>query len=114
MSIKEDVNRFSKLSGENGWNTPVLRIGGYLDGYDTCALKASEEKASLSERSERAFILLKATRELLNKQKEAKGIVLNLLAETVPYDYIENNSGLTLMEDIEEWFEAFYGKKLDG
>lgn len=115
MSIKEEVNRFSKLSGENGWNTPVLRIGGYLDGYDTSALRVRDRMELLNQQVERASILLKATWKLLDKQKEEekKGVVLNLLLELVPYDCVENN-GEMLMDDIEEWFEAFYEEKLDG
>lgn len=32
--LREEVERFSRLSGEDGWHTSVARLGGYLDGYD--------------------------------------------------------------------------------
>lgn len=32
--LHEEVERFSRLSGEDGWHTSGARLGGYLDGYD--------------------------------------------------------------------------------
>lgn len=54
-------------------------------------------------RLERAETLLRATYELLNKQKETI-YVLNILEQVVFYDGVECE-GSCLMEDIEEWFD---------
>ena len=34
--LREDVEQYSKLTGENGWNIPIMKIGAYLDGYGKC------------------------------------------------------------------------------
>ena len=34
MSLREDVQLFTELSGEDGLHTSIARIGGYLDGYE--------------------------------------------------------------------------------
>ena len=52
---------------------------------------------------DRAKTLLKATHDLLTKQKNSY-YVLNLLAQTIYYDEAECD-GNCLMEDIEYWFE---------
>ena len=38
--LSEEVKRYRELSGDNNPNTPISRIGGYLDGYE----KAMEQK----------------------------------------------------------------------
>lgn len=60
---------------------------------------------------DRAKTLLRATWELLNKQ-ENSGYVLNLLSETVDYDDAECD-GSCLMDDINAWFDEFYGEDLE-
>lgn len=32
--LSEEVKRYRELSGDNNPNTPISRIGGYLDGYE--------------------------------------------------------------------------------
>ena len=51
----------------------------------------------------RAKTLLKATKELLEKQ-ENSSYVLNLLEETIFYDEVECD-GFCLKEDIGYWFD---------
>lgn len=38
--LSEEVKRYRELSGDNNPNTPISRIGGYLDGYE----KAMEQE----------------------------------------------------------------------
>ena len=38
--LSEEVKRYRELSGDNNPNTPISRIGGFLDGYE----KAMESK----------------------------------------------------------------------
>lgn len=33
MILREEVQLFTKLSGEDGQHTSIARVGGYLDGY---------------------------------------------------------------------------------
>lgn len=60
---------------------------------------------------DRAKTLLKASWELLNKQKNSM-YVLDLLAETVDYDDAECD-GSCLMDDINAWFDLNYGEDLE-
>lgn len=32
--LREEVERYSELTGEDGWSVPIIKIGAYLDGYD--------------------------------------------------------------------------------
>ena len=52
-----------------------------------------------------AEVLLRATRDLLNKQEETI-YVLNILEETVTYYGAECDGGC-LMEDISDWLELY-------
>lgn len=31
--LRDDVELYSKLTGEDGWHVPIIKIGAYLDGY---------------------------------------------------------------------------------
>lgn len=57
---------------------------------------------------ERAKILLKATKDLLEKQDNSY-YVLNLLEETVFYDGVESD-GSCLKDDIDYWFDELEEK----
>ena len=61
---------------------------------------------------DRAKTLLKATWNLLQKQKETI-YVLNMLEELVYYDEAECD-GSCLMDDIDYWFDEFCDEELDG
>ena len=32
--LREDVDRYTKLTGEDGWHVPIIKVGAYLDGYN--------------------------------------------------------------------------------
>lgn len=55
---------------------------------------------------ERAKILLKVTRELLQKQDDSY-YVLNILEQTAVWDEAECD-GHCLMNDIDIWFDEFF------
>ena len=63
----------------------------------------TKEEAMMDLLLERAKTLLKATKELLEKQ-ENSSYVLNLLEETVLYDEAECD-GTCLKDDIDYWFD---------
>lgn len=32
--LREEVEQYTKLTGEDGWHVPIVKIGAYLDGYN--------------------------------------------------------------------------------
>lgn len=58
---------------------------------------------------ERAKILLQATRDIFQKCDDS-GYVLNVLEVTAIWDGVECD-GYCLKDDIEAWFEEFYGEE---
>lgn len=32
--LREDVDKYTKLTGEDGWHVPIMKVSAYLDGYD--------------------------------------------------------------------------------
>lgn len=32
--LRDEVEHYSKLTGEDGWHVPIMKIGAYLDGYN--------------------------------------------------------------------------------
>ena len=32
--LNEEVEKYTELTGEDGWKTPIIKIRSYLDGYD--------------------------------------------------------------------------------
>lgn len=31
--LRDEVEQYTKLTGEDGWKVPIMKIGAYLDGY---------------------------------------------------------------------------------
>lgn len=62
----------------------------------------TREEAMMNLLLERAKTLLKATKELLEKQ-ENSSYVINVLEQTIVYDGIECD-GVCLKDDIDYWF----------
>ena len=32
--LREEVEQYTNLTGEDGWHVPIIRVGAYLDGYN--------------------------------------------------------------------------------
>ena len=32
--LRDEVEQYTKLTGEDGWKVPVMKVGAYLDGYN--------------------------------------------------------------------------------
>jgi hypothetical protein len=32
--LRDEVEQYTKLTGEDGWHVPIIRVGAYLDGYN--------------------------------------------------------------------------------
>jgi len=32
--LGKEVEQYTKLTGEDGWKVPIMKVGAYLDGYD--------------------------------------------------------------------------------
>lgn len=63
----------------------------------------TREEAMMNLLLERAKTLLKATKELLEKQKNSS-YVINVLEQTIVYDEAECD-GYCLKDDIGDWFD---------
>lgn len=63
----------------------------------------TREEAMMNLLLERAKTLLKATKELLEKQ-ENSSYVINVLKQTIVYDGVEYD-GVCLKDDIDYWFD---------
>ncbi len=48
--LRDDIERFTQLSGEDGAHTPIIRIGSYLDGYDKAMEKIDEMIAEIEDK----------------------------------------------------------------
>ena len=43
MALWEEVALYTKLSGQDGEHTPIMKIGAYLDGYEKGKAESFEE-----------------------------------------------------------------------
>ena len=112
MTIEEAIKHAEEVSEANERGVQdAIELGEQnppLTEIEDC-LKCAKEHRQLAEwlkELKRARTLLKATYELLNKQKESC-YVLNILGETVFYDEAEC-SGKCLMEDIDALMGEYY------
>ena len=32
--LREEVEQYTELTGEDGWHVPIMKVGAYLDGYN--------------------------------------------------------------------------------
>ena len=32
--LRDEVEQYTKLTGEDGWKVPIMKVGAYLDGYN--------------------------------------------------------------------------------
>lgn len=32
--LRDEVEQYSNLTGEDGWHVPLMKVGAYLDGYN--------------------------------------------------------------------------------
>ena len=32
--LKDDIEKYTNLTGEDGWHVPIMKVGAYLDGYN--------------------------------------------------------------------------------
>ena len=32
--LRDDIEQYTKLTGDDGWNAPIIKVGAYLDGYN--------------------------------------------------------------------------------
>lgn len=40
--LHNEIELYSKLTGEDGWHTPIIKIGAYLDGYHKAITEIEE------------------------------------------------------------------------
>lgn len=32
--LRDDIEQYTKLTGKDGWQVPIIKVGAYLDGYN--------------------------------------------------------------------------------
>lgn len=32
--LREKIEKYTNLTGEDGWHVPIMKVGAYLDGYN--------------------------------------------------------------------------------
>ena len=48
--LRDEVERYSRMTGEDGWHVSMLRVGGFLDGYEKGKEDAAPRWIPVSER----------------------------------------------------------------
>ena len=54
--LHEEVALYEKLTGEDGWHTPIIKIGAYLDGYEKGLSVLKDIKAEIEEIAEPDYV----------------------------------------------------------
>jgi hypothetical protein len=110
--MSEDLIKRSDMIDELIHIIPYKRYhnGGYVCLLDKRECLAAIKAVPSADKSQemclkRAEVLLKATRNLLNKQNESI-YVLDMLTETITYDGAECD-GSCLIDDIDAWMELY-------
>lgn len=67
--LRDDIERYSKLTGENGWGVPLSRVGAYLDGYNKGLEVVDKIRAEIMQLDYDTGDIL----EIIDKYKEGKG-----------------------------------------
>lgn len=47
--LHEEVALYTELTGEDGWHTPIMKIGAYLSGYEKGLSVLEDIKAEIKE-----------------------------------------------------------------
>ena len=53
--LREDVEQYTKLTGEDGWHVPIIKVGAYLDGYNKGLEVLDKIKTEIADEKEYAY-----------------------------------------------------------
>lgn len=51
--LRDDIYKYTELTGEDGYHAPIMKIGAYLDGYEKGLSILDEIRAEISENADR-------------------------------------------------------------
>jgi len=74
MSMREEIEKYTKLTGEDGWHVPIMQLGAYLDGYDKGLevldkIRAEIRKEAFTDVNNSKFIFVNHVEQIINKYK---------------------------------------------
>ena len=49
--LREEVEQYTKLTGEDGWHVPIMKVGAYLDGYNKGLEMLDKIRAEIMDKS---------------------------------------------------------------
>ena len=47
--LRDDIEQYTNLTGENGWNVPIMKVDAYLDGYNKGLAVLDKIRAELAD-----------------------------------------------------------------
>lgn len=72
--MREEIEKYTKLTGEDGWHVPIMQLGAYLDGYDKGLevldkIRAEIRKEAFTDVNNSKFIFVNHVEQIINKYK---------------------------------------------
>ena len=90
--LRDEVAKYTELSGNDGWNTPICVIGAYLDGYDkgleSSVLENMNKWIPVSERLPKAYQKVLVTYEEIHWANEPTTYDVKLISFGGVVDFI--------------------------
>lgn len=105
--LNEEVAKYRELSGDTNPNTPISRIGGYLDGYE----KALEQESILDKIRAEIEAEIKGCETAIDMYKEKPDIVL--CYKTFIQSYTKTLQIIDKYRDKEQKDNGFFDEIMD-
>ena len=74
--LRDEVEQYTKLTGEDGWKVPIMKVGAYLDGYnkglealDKIKDEIKDKTYFINETTEKEGIDFKTVEKIIDKYK---------------------------------------------
>lgn len=74
--LRDEVEQYTKLTGEDGWKVPIMKVGAYLDGYnkglevlDKIRAEIEQERVGYPPSADYYKAIIKCL-QIINKYKE--------------------------------------------
>lgn len=77
--LRDDIEQYTKLTGDDGWNAPIIKVGAYLDGYN----KGLEVFDKIRAKIEKLQKMCDKNDLNLMSQYSAFGMVLDIIDEYI-------------------------------
>lgn len=69
--LREEIEQYTNLTGEDGWHVPIMKVGAYLDGYNKGLEVLDEIRAEINSpnRGTCDYFIVDRIEEIINKYK---------------------------------------------